>query len=183
MVFPVSAPHGKPQTAQVERTDSTRTAAPSTRTAAPQSPAADPVAQTPVVTLARGGAMLRLQVWIQNRRLQPARIQTARALRQRVSEMVSRGSVAVSTSTQTDSASLTVPVATAHAKGSTNLKADVPAASSVDSQGAFDRVIPIAQGRAYRQPGTPVLPVKLFALHKSHQGCCSMRECGQCEPI
>jgi hypothetical protein len=55
MVFPVSAPQGKPELAQVERTASLRTADPSTRAAAPQSPAANQQAQTPAIAVARGG--------------------------------------------------------------------------------------------------------------------------------
>ena len=43
--------------------------------------------------LSPGGAMLRLQVWIPNRRLQPPQIPTAQALRQGVSVIISRGNV------------------------------------------------------------------------------------------
>ena len=55
MVFPVSATQFEPELAQVERTDTIRTADPSTRTAAPQSPAANQQAQTPAIAVARGG--------------------------------------------------------------------------------------------------------------------------------
>ena len=55
MVFPVSATQFEPELAQVERTDTIRTADPSTRAAAPQSPAANQQAQTPAIAVARGG--------------------------------------------------------------------------------------------------------------------------------
>jgi hypothetical protein len=151
----------------------------STRTAAPQSSAANPMARTPVVTLARGGDITSPGVDPESpaAAIKDSNSSSVPVVGKRKVDQRKRRSF-VQAYTQTDSASLAAPVTSKHATDPTT--ADTPVASSVGIQGDLDSVIPAAaQRRARRQPGSPVLPVKLFALHKSHQGCCSMRECGQ----
>ena len=184
MSFPVSPPQVKPERAQVERTASLRTTAPSTRTAAPQSPAADHMAQPPVVTLARGGdvASPGVDPGSPDTAVTDSASSSMQATgacngeqRKRNGEQRKRKSV-LQASTQT------VPIEIAVPEGMPQSTADVPVESGVGFQGALDCVHPTAvqrRDRNRRQPGTPILPVDLFPLGKGHQGCCSMRQCGQ----
>ena len=175
------------EVARVERTGSVRTAALSTRTAAPPSPAADSVAQSPVVTLARGGDVASPGVDPESPATATADSDSSsvKARGERNDEQGERRNV-VQGSTQTDPDEIAVSAVqthdTMHPEGMPQSTADVPVESGVGLQGALDCVHSTAvqrRDRNRRQPGTPVLPVDLFPLGKGHQGCCSMRQCGQ----
>ncbi len=147
MSFPVSTPQVQPERAQVERTANLRTADPSSRTAATQLPAADPVAQPPVVPLARGGDVTSAGVDPESpaAAIKDPNSSSVPIVGERKGEQRKRrtyGRSFVQASTQTDSASLTAPVPSKHAKDPTTLAADTPVASSVGIQGDLDSVIP-----------------------------------------
>jgi hypothetical protein len=176
------------EVARVERTGSVRTAALSTRTAAPPSPAADSVAQSPVVTLARGGDVASPGVDPESPATATADSDSSsvQARGERNNEQGERRNV-VQGFTQTDPDEIAVSAVQTHATmhpggGCPNQTAAVPAESGVGLQGALDCVNSTAaqrRDRNRRQPGAPVVPVDLFPLGKGHQGCCSMRQCGQ----
>ena len=208
MVFPVSAPQGKPELAQVERTASLRTADPSTRTAAPQLPAADPVAQTPVVTLARGGDIPSPDVDPES----PATAFTdsnssseeAQGERTGVGQAMGVTTATASSAADPPIVSHVTPVVTAGCatqtdetrKPATTVSGDVLcAAISVTKPDESTTVIPrtsvrtsmhrelvsptVPQRRRLRDVDAPAAPVELYPFTRnSHPGQCCYRQCG-----